>query len=214
MEDQSGKLIDGTARARHWRGARPRSADEDGVETRSEAPKSIASSLLVPAEMLDPVVPPRSEADGLASVTTRGLGSRQSISCAGGVRHGRGSESRPKDGALGTGGAAVAAFRWERPPSVAVDSCCRACVGRYRGGGSRDRLVGGIRVFSPRTRRVDRGLRAPGCNRAGERKAVRVKPLRGDQIDLTIAVQRFGAYGRASVPCRRLQELAERCVVQ
>jgi hypothetical protein len=74
MEDQSGKLIDGTARARHWRGARPRSADEDGIETRSEAPKSIASSLLVPAEMLDPVVPPRSPADGLVSVTSEAPG--------------------------------------------------------------------------------------------------------------------------------------------
>ena len=54
MDDQSGKLIDGTARAGQWRRSRPRPAAVDGAEVRSDAPKSIASSLLVPAEMLAP----------------------------------------------------------------------------------------------------------------------------------------------------------------
>jgi hypothetical protein len=52
--DEQGKVIDGTARARQWRRSRPKSAaDTDGAEAHSDAPKSIASSLLVPAEMLD-----------------------------------------------------------------------------------------------------------------------------------------------------------------
>src|ERR1700733_238126 len=52
MDDQQGNLIDGTARARQWRRSRARSsAATDGVEQHSDAPKSIASSLLVPAEM-------------------------------------------------------------------------------------------------------------------------------------------------------------------
>jgi hypothetical protein len=61
MDDQQGKLIDGTARARQWRRSRPKSrAAADGTEVRSDAPKSIAASLLVPAEMLEPGAPPTS----------------------------------------------------------------------------------------------------------------------------------------------------------
>jgi hypothetical protein len=61
--DEQGKVIDGTARARHWRRSRPQSAaDTDGAEAHSDAPKSIAASLLVPAEMLDdPLAPEAGE---------------------------------------------------------------------------------------------------------------------------------------------------------
>ena len=57
MDEEPGKVIDVTARARHWRGSRPRPSPEaDGDEARASAPKSLASSLLVPAEMLDATV--------------------------------------------------------------------------------------------------------------------------------------------------------------
>jgi hypothetical protein len=53
MDDQQGNVIDGTARARQWRLARAKTrAATDGAEARSDAPKSIAGSLLVPADML------------------------------------------------------------------------------------------------------------------------------------------------------------------
>ncbi len=56
MDDQQGNVIDGTARARQWRLARSKTpAATNGAEARSDAPKSIAGSLLVPADML-PVV--------------------------------------------------------------------------------------------------------------------------------------------------------------
>lgn len=52
MDEESGKVIDGTARAREWRRPRPKSiADADGAQPHSEAPKNIAASLLVPDEM-------------------------------------------------------------------------------------------------------------------------------------------------------------------
>ena len=69
MEDESGKLIDGTARARQWRRSRSASARAEGPETRSAAPKSIAASLLVPAEMLGPAASPGSDAAHIASAT-------------------------------------------------------------------------------------------------------------------------------------------------
>ena len=54
MDDQQGNVIDGTARAGHWRRSRPKQhARGESVEPRSDAPKSIASSLLVPADALD-----------------------------------------------------------------------------------------------------------------------------------------------------------------
>ncbi len=59
MDDQQGNVIDGTARARQWRGSRSNSrAGAEETEPRSDAPKSIASSLLVPAEMVHEVAPP------------------------------------------------------------------------------------------------------------------------------------------------------------
>ena len=59
MDDQPRNIIDGTARAGHWSRPRPNTArtDGDGAQARADAPKSIAASLLVPAEML-PVASP------------------------------------------------------------------------------------------------------------------------------------------------------------
>ena len=59
MDEEQSKVIDGTARARQWRGSRkkPR-ADGEATESRSDAPRTIASSLLVPAEMLPGGAPP------------------------------------------------------------------------------------------------------------------------------------------------------------
>lgn len=58
MDDQQGNVFDGTARSREWRRRRSnaRSAADAG-EPRSEAPKSIAGSLMVPAHMLDGTLP-------------------------------------------------------------------------------------------------------------------------------------------------------------
>lgn len=54
MDDHHGNVIDGTERARQWRRSRQKSAiSDETTEIRSDAPKSIASSLLVPADMLD-----------------------------------------------------------------------------------------------------------------------------------------------------------------
>ena len=53
MDDQHGHVIDGTARARQWRRSKPKAGSgPDAPETRSDAPKSFAGSLLVPADML------------------------------------------------------------------------------------------------------------------------------------------------------------------
>ncbi len=59
MDEEQGKVIDVTARARQWRGSRSRPSPEaDSDEARSNAPKSLASSLLVPAEMLEGALAP------------------------------------------------------------------------------------------------------------------------------------------------------------
>ena len=72
MDDQSGKVIDGTARARHWRRSRTETRGEDReTEVRSDAPKGFAASLLVPANMLDGVPP------DIADVSTAATGSAQ-----------------------------------------------------------------------------------------------------------------------------------------
>jgi hypothetical protein len=65
MDDQHGNVIDGTERARQWRRSRPKSGTAaDGTETRADAPKSIAGSLLVPAEMLSSAIPPDEHLNG------------------------------------------------------------------------------------------------------------------------------------------------------
>jgi hypothetical protein len=65
MDDQHGNVIDGTARSRQWRGSKPKAGSESGaLETRSDAPKSFAGSLLVPADMLPPVSPPDEDLNG------------------------------------------------------------------------------------------------------------------------------------------------------
>jgi hypothetical protein len=59
MDDQQGHVIDGTARARQWRRSKPKAGSgPDAPETRSDAPKSFAGSLLVPADMLPAAVAP------------------------------------------------------------------------------------------------------------------------------------------------------------
>ena len=65
MDDQNGNVIDGTERARQWRRPRPKSpATAESTETRADAPKSIAGSLLVPAEMLSAALPPDEHLNG------------------------------------------------------------------------------------------------------------------------------------------------------
>jgi hypothetical protein len=55
MDDQQGNVIDGTERARQWRRSRAKTGPTaESSEARSAAPKSLAGSLLVPAEMLPP----------------------------------------------------------------------------------------------------------------------------------------------------------------
>ena len=66
MSEQQGKVIDGTARASHWRRSSPSSTPTtDASPGHSEAPKNIASSLLVPAHML---------LDGTAAAASTGAG--------------------------------------------------------------------------------------------------------------------------------------------
>jgi hypothetical protein len=58
MDDKHGNIIDGTERARQWRRSRPKpGTTAESTETRADAPKSIAGSLLVPAEMLSSTTP-------------------------------------------------------------------------------------------------------------------------------------------------------------
>jgi hypothetical protein len=66
MDDQQGQFIDGTARAQQWRRSRSQAArtDEDAPAARSDAPKSFAGSLLVPADMLGETGPPEHPDDG------------------------------------------------------------------------------------------------------------------------------------------------------
>jgi hypothetical protein len=59
MDDLEGNVIDGTERARQWRRSRSKAArpTSEGADARSDAPKSIAASLLVPADMLPAAAP-------------------------------------------------------------------------------------------------------------------------------------------------------------
>jgi hypothetical protein len=63
VQDDRGNLIDGTSRARErarpWLGARPKpQSEEETAGSRSEAPKNLAASLLVPADMVDTTAAP------------------------------------------------------------------------------------------------------------------------------------------------------------
>jgi hypothetical protein len=65
MDDKHGNVIDGTERARQWRRSRPKSGTAaESTQTRADAPKSIAGSLLVPAEMLSSAIPPDEHLNG------------------------------------------------------------------------------------------------------------------------------------------------------
>ena len=59
MEREPENVIDGTARAHQWRRSPSTTVDDgpDGAEARSDAPKSIAGSLLVPVELLTEAAP-------------------------------------------------------------------------------------------------------------------------------------------------------------
>jgi hypothetical protein len=73
MDDQQGNVIDGTERARQWRRSGSKAAPEnrgDG-QGRSDAPKSIAASLLVPAEMLEATLVVANEAPVAARAPSR-----------------------------------------------------------------------------------------------------------------------------------------------
>ena len=73
MDDQQGNVIDGTERARQWRRSRSKAAPEnpgDG-QGRSDAPKSIAASLLVPADMLEATLVVADEASVAAKAPSR-----------------------------------------------------------------------------------------------------------------------------------------------
>jgi hypothetical protein len=56
MDEKHGNVIDGTARSRQWRRSKP--TDDTNGGPHSEAPKRIATSLLIPADMHDGVPMP------------------------------------------------------------------------------------------------------------------------------------------------------------
>src|SRR5689334_1002256 len=76
MDDQNGHVIDGTARARQWRRSRSEAHAGDEAEggPRSDAPKSIAGSLLVPAGMLARTSAVQEPANTNAPACTPGAG--------------------------------------------------------------------------------------------------------------------------------------------
>lgn len=63
MDDQHGNVIDGTERAQQWRPRPKTGSTPQDREARSDAPKSFAGSLLVPADML-PQRPPDEQING------------------------------------------------------------------------------------------------------------------------------------------------------
>jgi hypothetical protein len=82
MDDQNGHVIDGTARARQWRRSRSEApaGDEADGRPRSDAPKNIAGSLLVPAEMLSRAPVVDKPANGHAATRTSGAVANDSTS--------------------------------------------------------------------------------------------------------------------------------------
>jgi len=70
MDDDQRNVIDGTARARQWRRSRKKTRpDSETSESRSDAPRRIASSLLVPADMVHPASPAEASTDREARAT-------------------------------------------------------------------------------------------------------------------------------------------------
>jgi hypothetical protein len=65
MDDQNGNVIDGTERARQWRRSRSKAAA--AAQPNSDAPKSIASSLLVPAELVSAITSQTAGEDSFAT---------------------------------------------------------------------------------------------------------------------------------------------------
>jgi hypothetical protein len=117
MDDQHGNVIDGTERARQWRRSRLKlGTAAESTETRADAPKSIAGSLLVPAEMLSSAVPVAEQVNG----DEHGSGTSQSSDPRSRSRNRRPTADRghaspnpflaPQAGAAASGGRSV------RPP--------------------------------------------------------------------------------------------------
>lgn len=88
MDEEQGNVIDGTTRARQWRSSARKPA-EDASELRADAPKSIASSLLVPAGMLDATAAPPAQ-DGASrpdETSPRSVAAGSGNGAAGGANH-------------------------------------------------------------------------------------------------------------------------------
>ena len=126
MDEQQGHVIDGTARARQWRRSRSKAgAGEEDGGPRSDAPKSIASSLLVPADMVHAAV--RAAPTGTGSSGEDGLVEPGGEACG----HG----AAPSDDA--------AAGRVEhRNPFLAAESAAATTSGQTSGTSRRRRIQG------------------------------------------------------------------------
>ena len=200
MEDESGKLIDGTARARQWRRSRSASARAEGPEARSAAPKSIAGSLLVPAEMLGPAAPPGSDAAHIASATDEASAHINPFLMpeAFGARDAR--ETSRNSGRRGLDrlrwlvpeATARRAARLTIPIAFAVAAIAATTIAIAGGGESASpsgvlaQSIGGSRIAT--------------LTREAQAGTVGVKPIRRKHVDHQISVQRFGARGRPSIP--------------
>ena len=200
MEDESGKLIDGTARARQWRRSRSASARAEGPETRSAAPKSIAASLLVPAEMLGPAASPGSDAAHIASATDEVSAHINPFLMPEAFGARRRSGHDPKVGSARPRTPSVAGTRSNRPPCGTTHDPHRLRSGRHRGDDNRDRGRGKVRISWRRARPVDRRLSDSELTREAQARTVGVKPIWRKHVDHQISGQRFSACGRPSIP--------------
>lgn len=164
MEREPENVIDGTARAHQWRRSRSQMVDAgpDGSQVRSDAPKSIAGSLLVPVEMLTeaPAPPPQTP-----------------------PRVGVAAESHGGGGRGGHGDASAAQTRHENPfllPAAEVP----ASSGESR----RIRVLGPIRAAFVAIGAARRWRLAPHWTAAFAR---RIRRLRSADISLHVRHRRF-----------------------
>ena len=200
MEDESGKLIDGTARAHQWRRSRSGSARADGPETRSAAPKSIAASLLVPAEMLGPAASPGSDAAHIASATDEVSAHINPFLMPEAFGGGDGRDTTRKSGRrslerrrwLVPEATARRAARLTIPIAFAVAAIAATTIAI--GGGGESASPGGVLAQSIG------GSRDSELTREAQARTVRVKPIWRKHVDHQISGQRFSACGRPSIP--------------
>ena len=200
MEDESGKLIDGTARARQWRRSRSASARAEGPETRSAAPKSIAASLLVPAEMLGPAASPGSDAAHIATATDEVSAHINPFLMPEAFGAGDGRDTSRKSGRRGLErrrrlvpeATARRAARLTIPIAFAVAAIAATTIAI----GGRGR----VRISWRRARPVDRRLSDSELTREAQARTVGVKPIWRKHVDHQISGQRFSACGRPSIP--------------